>query len=365
MKILIDDGFQLEVGTGIGQYTKMLIEDLERKNESVEVTEYKYMSKTNKNLRRFLYLIYINTIRKFNEYNYDIVHYTNYAVPFTRSKKCINVVTIHDLVAYKFPETLPKFYRIYNQMMIKNSLKKADLIITVSESVKNEIAEIFPQYKSKVEVVYIGVSDAIKNMKNNKSENISDKINEIVKSKFFLFVGTIEKRKNVDFIVKAFIKAKKENPEMSQYKLILAGKPGFGYEEIESMIKSSEYENDIISTGYVSDDELSLIYKECEAYVFASKYEGFGIPQIECMECETPIILSDIPTNIEISKEYGEYFKLGDEDSLIEKFMIFAKNNYDYEYKNKIAREKIKNFDRDILISKIINLYNKTIEGKG
>lgn len=364
MKILIDDGFQLEIGTGIGQYTKMLIEDLEKKNEQVEVTNYKFMSKINKNIRRFLYLIYINTIRKINEHKYDVVHYTNYAVPFTRSRKCINVVTIHDLVAYKFPETLPVFYRIYNQIMIKNSLKKADLVITVSESVKKEIEEIFPQYKDRVEVVYIGVNDAIKNMKNNKAVNVSDKINEIIKSKFFLFVGTIEKRKNVDFIVKAFIKAKNENVEMSQYKLVLAGKPGFGYEEIEEIIKSSEYENDIIATGYVSDDELSLIYKECEAYVFASKYEGFGIPQIECMECETPIILSDIPTNIEISEEYGEYFKLGDEESLIEKFMVFAKNDYDYEYKNQMAREKIKNFDREKLITKIMDLYNKAIDRK-
>lgn len=364
MKILIDDGFQLQVGTGIGQYTKMLIEDLKIANKDVEVTRYKIMSKLNKNLRRLVYILYINTIRKIKERRYDVVHYTNYVVPFIKSKKCVNVVTIHDLVAFKFPETLPTFYRVYNQLMIKNSLKNADLIITVSESIKSEILEIFPMYNDKVEVVYIGVNDAIKYPKEVIESNISAMIYELKKEKFFLFVGTIEKRKNVDFIVKAFIKAKKENLEMGKYKLVLAGKQGFGFNEIEELIKTSEFKNDIMVTGYISEDELTSLYNNCEAYVFASKYEGFGIPQIECMECKTPIILSNIPTNLEISKDYGEYFDLSNENSLIEKFIKFAKDEYDHDLKREVAKKRMISFDRKLIIDKMISLYSNEIKYK-
>lgn len=359
MKILIDDGFQLDVGTGIGQYTKMLVEDLKRYVKNVDVTRYRSISKLNNNLRRLIYLMYINTVRKKDEKKYDVIHYTNYVVPFVKSKKCINIVTIHDLVAYKYPETLPKFYRIYNKVMIKNSLKKADKILTVSESVKEEIREFFPDCVHKVEVTYIGVNNKISKMKKKeiKKEMINENIENIIESKFFLFVGTIEKRKNVDFIVKAFIKSKQEYSSMKEYKLVLAGRPGYGYEELELIINQTNYKEDIIITGYISDYELSCLYNTSQAYIFASKYEGFGIPQIECMKCETPIILSNISTNIEISREYGEFFNLNDIGSLSEKFTFFSEGKYDYKLKNKIAQDEIKRFNRDEIIKKIIEIY--------
>lgn len=359
MKILIDDGFQLNVGTGIGQYTKMLIEDLKKYISIVDVTKYSNISKLNNNLRRLIYLIYINTIRKIDEKKYDVIHYTNYVVPFVKSKKCMTVVTIHDLVAYKYPETLPKFYRIYNRVMIKNSLKKAHKILTVSESVKEEIREFFPDYVDKVEVTYIGVNNKINKMEKEeiKADMINDKIGRIIQSKFFLFVGTIEKRKNVDFIVKSFIKAKEEYCSMKVFKLVLAGRPGYGYEDIESIVNETKYKDDIIVTGYISDYELSCLYNTCEAYIFASKYEGFGIPQIECMKCETPIILSNIPTNLEISRDYGEFFNLKDIESLSSKFGFFSQGKYDHKLKNKIAKNEIKRFDRDKIIKNIIEIY--------
>lgn len=96
----------------------------------------------------------------------------------------------------------------------------------------------------------------------------------------------------------------KDNPG-NGYKLVLAGRKGFGFEEYEKLINESKYKKDIIVTGYLSSNDVIKLYKEASAYIFPSVYEGFGSTQLECMVNHLPLILSKIPTNIEVSKAYG------------------------------------------------------------
>lgn len=366
MKILIDDGFQIEVGTGIGQYTKMIIEDLKQCGERVNIVNYLKLNDMRKNKRRLIYIPYFNLISKKYEKEYDVIHYTNYAVPFVKNKKGINVVTIHDLVCYRYPDTLPFMYRKYNQLMIKNSMKKADMVITVSESIKSEIKTYFPKYLDKVEVVGIGVKSNIKKLTCEEigKVKVKENLDVLYSEKYFLFVGTIEKRKNVDFLVECFIKAKNKYKEMQPYKLVLAGRSGYGYDEITSYIENSKFKEDIIFTGYIDENELLYLYNTAKAYVFPTKYEGFGMPQIECMMCNTPIILSDIPTNKEISREYGEFFELGNENSLIDKFLLFARNRYDYKKKSEISKKILSRFNREELSKLLIEKYEDALRRK-
>ncbi len=313
MRILIDDGMQIKVGTGIGKYSLYLYKELKKhleKKDSVELLQFDKGSSSKKQ-GRLKYLLYINS-NKFKKKceQYDVVHFTNYAMPFRKNRKTKYIVTIHDLASFIHPESLSTMYRLYNQFIVKLAIKNADQILTVSESVKKEIIERWPM--ANVKVAYPGLysefdSEAVLN------QYESGLLGEISKRKFFLFVGTIETRKNLKIVIQSFIDMKKDNPG-NGYKLVLAGRKGFGFEEYEKLINESKYKKDIIVTGYLSSNDVIKLYKEASAYIFPSVYEGFGSTQLECMVNHLPLILSKIPTNIEVSKAYGLFFDLEDKN---------------------------------------------------
>lgn len=343
MKIFLDDGMQIEIGTGIGRYSKCLLSELQKRND-IEVVNSSYKRKevASSSIERLRYLIHINSKSFANELlNYDIAHFTNFAMPFHKNKKTKYVVTVHDLTAFLYPQTLPTWYRIYNQWMIKNSIQHADMIITVSESVKKEIIQLFPKARKKVVVIYPGVEEQLQEANASYS---ADNLKVLRENKFFLFVGTVEKRKNISIVLEAFIRLKDTNPNSVDFKLVLAGRPGYGFDEFCAMAAKSKWVDDILFAGYISNGDRNLLYKSAAAFVFPSVYEGFGIPQVECMRFHLPIILSDIPTNREISKEYGNYFQLGNVDSLVDSMCIFINKKYEYAARAKLADQYLQKF---------------------
>ncbi len=355
MKILIDDGMQIDIGTGIGKYTQYLYKYMKKNNDlfDVSLSNNKIFSKKNRKLNRIKYIFKINSKQYQEELNnYDYVWFTNYIIPFRKNKSCKYIVTIHDLVAFLYPETLPFLYRIYIRFMIKYSLKKANYIFTVSETAKNEIIKNFSYCKDKVFLLYPGLYDDIYNTK-RLEEYDNENLKDIDNYPFFLLISTVEKRKNVGMVIDAFIKLKSENKESNKYKLVIAGRPGYGYQDFINKVRLSNYSEDIIFTGYISNKDCNHLYNKAKAFIFPTVYEGFGCAQIECMECNLPIILSDIQTNKEISKDYGEYFNLDDINTLISKMLIFVNGKYDYISKQKKAKEYLKEFNWEKNVKKI------------
>lgn len=360
MRILIDDGMQIEVGTGIGKYSLYLYQALKNELAEPDTVELLQFKKGNlpKSLRRLCYLNYINSDEFYKKCaDYDIVHFTNYAMPFKKNKNVRYVVTIHDLASFLHPESLPKIYRVYSRMMIYLALKRSDVILTVSESVRQEIIERWPNVTSKIKVVYPGLySEFSKEKIDDKYRH--EKLKCLTEKEFFLFVGTIETRKNIGIVIRAFINMKEINPEIP-YKLVLAGRPGYGYEKYEELIAQSKCRADIIMTGYLSADDVLRLYKNAAAYIFPTVYEGFGSTQLECMVNHLPIILSDIPTNREVSKDYGLYFKLGDEKQLQKRMEQIVNNQVDRDLLNLLADKICKNYSWDNLIHSYIDVYSE------
>ena len=348
MKVLIDDGNQIRLGTGIGKYTLYLYRSLKNSGIDVSLVDQEEMKFTSRTKQRFAYLKKINS----NEYQksidgkFDVVLYTNYAVPFRRFRNTKIVGCIPDMVSYLFPEKLPFFYRIYNQLMIKNTVKKADLIFTISQSVKKEILNRFPRVNNRLVYTWLGVYDGIQPLKeyipyeNDKLRNIDD-------YPFFLFVSTVEKRKNVGMVIDAFIKLKEESLNATKYKLVIVGRPGYGYEEFVDKVNASEFKKDVVFSGYTTDSDCNRLYNHARAFVFPTVYEGFGFAQIECMRCHLPIILSDIPTNREISREYGLFFNLNELSTLVEQMSLIVNDEYDHDKYDALADIYIKDFDWD------------------
>ena len=355
MKVLIDDGMQIHVGTGIGNYSLFLYKELNKRNGiTAELSDYA-VKNTSRGLRRLQYLIYINSsefLRKTQEY--DVVHFTNYAMPFRRAKNTKYVVTIHDLASFIYSESLPFVYRQYSKYIIQYAIKKADIILTVSESVKNEIIDRWPFSEEKVCVAYPGFY-----YKNKEIDMQMDYVNNNLKrleERFFLFVGTIEKRKNLSIVLQAFSVILKENPNV---KLVLAGRVGFGFDEYVNLIKKLQISSNVIITGYLEDEDIAKLYSETCAYIFPSVYEGFGSTQLECMFYHTPLILGEIPTNKEVSTEYGLFFDLDNVNSLVFRMREILDNNYDQAEHNKIADQIIEKYMWENVIEDYIEAYSK------
>jgi glycosyltransferase involved in cell wall biosynthesis len=315
MKILLDDGMQIVRGTGIGKYSEHLYKALSNFN-NVEVSYSNYHPKNDdRKIGRIEYLRHINS-REFQKIaeSFDLCIFTNYAMPFHKLKTT-TAVTIHDLAVYDCPATFPKIYVPYGRGMIENSIRKADAIITVSDDMRMRIAKRYPEHAEKIRFAWPGLYDHIK-MNNLDCEYDNPALRELTKTSFFLMVGTIEKRKNIEFVIDAFTGYLNHLGVDNGQFLVLAGRPGYGFNEIKKKAESSRWSSNIVFTGYVSDNDCGKLYRNARAIVFPSIYEGFGSIQLECMSIGVPLLLSDIPTNREVSEGYGEFFSLDNPSDL-------------------------------------------------
>lgn len=315
IRILLDDGMQVERGTGIGKYSEHLGRALEAV-DGVSVDYARFEHSEDRKGARLAYLRHINSSAFRAEAEaHDLCIFTNYAMPFKRLSSA-TAVTVHDLAVFDRPGTLPRLYLPYGRAMIRNAVKRADAVVTVSETMSSDIRKRFPRVAGKVAWAWPGIYSHVRvGAEGAPFDNAS--LEGIAKHPFFLVVGTVEKRKNVEFVIRSFAKFKKSTSAEEDWKLVLAGRPGFGFEDIVRVAASSGCRDSVVFTGYVSDNDCANLYRDTRALVFPSVYEGFGSVQSECMAMGVSLILSDIPTNREVSEGYGVFFSLGDIDGLV------------------------------------------------
>ena len=359
LRILIDDGMQISLGTGIGKYSRSLYDALKLRDD-VEVDLIDWSSSSQKRKAgRVEYLRYINS-KDFCDFvrDYDVVLFTNYVIPF-RTMPCKVVCCIPDMVSFLHPNTLPLAYRYYNRIMIRNSMQRADLVLTISKSVRNEICEYFPRYANKVKYTWLGLYEGIH--RDARPGPYQDETLAILEpNEYFLFVSTVEKRKNVGLVLDAFLKLKAEGGAPG-YRMVFAGRLGYGSDEFIDTANSSEYADDIIFTGYVSDSDLNRLYNEASAFVFPTLYEGFGFAQIECMSVGLPIILSDLPVNREISRDYGLFFDLYNEDTLVKAMGEVADGKVNQYELDELANRYLPDFCWDKIADQYVQMFVRAL----
>ena len=263
----------------------------------------------------------------------DVLFVPSYAIPQIHPSKTI--VTIHGLEYRHCSECYSLKERLVLEFNTKFSVKWASKIITPSKSTKKDLIEFYKVDADKIKVIYHGVSNIkhqTSNIKHLNKENHN-----------ILFIGRLEKKKNLVNLIKAFEifkKSRRNFPspflQRGDYntKLILAGKAGFGFTEIKKAIENSLCKKDIILKSYVSEKEKEKLYKNTDLFVLPSFYEGFGLPVPEAMNYGIPVICSNISSLPEVAdnaallidpnnpKEIAEAMRKIFNDSSLRKEMI-------------------------------------------
>ena len=220
----------------------------------------------------------------------DVTHFFNYIVPpFVSGKK---VVTVHDMVYKAFPDTVRGRTKFMLNMVLKRSMRRADIIVTDSEFSKEEILKYFPQHKRKIRVVPCGV-DLERFKPCTDLERISKVKSSLgIEGDYFLYVGTIEPRKNLRRLIAAYAAFVKKVGENSP-KLVLAGGKGWLDGEIYASVRKLGLEGKVLFTEYVPAGDMTPLMCGALAFVFPSLYEGFGMPPLEAMACGAPVLTTN------------------------------------------------------------------------
>ena len=223
-----------------------------------------------------------------------------------------SVVTIHDVALWVNEKWGKRSNVVIQKLLVPKALKRTDHIIAISEATKRDLINIFNIDQNKISVVYDGlyISDN-QDMSSQNVTSIKEKYG--INGKYFLYLGTLEPRKNVDFLVWAFDKVCDKYPDIY---LVLAGGLGWKYEKVLKEIEKARNREKIIRTGYVSQQEKLDLFSATEAFVFPSYYEGFGAPVIEAMHMNALVITTSNSSLPEVGGEAAFYIK--DEDNEME-----------------------------------------------
>ena len=347
MKILFDyQIFFLQKYGGISNYFYHLSLGLSRNNDNVKIFSPIYQNNYAKNLsdKKIIIGKYFKTYPKFsrkliNKINYestnyyfkifnpDIFHMTYFNNNYNFSKKSINFLTIYDFIHEKFPHYYNKSFRNLALKNKENAIKKADHIICISENTKKDLLKYYKINEKKVSTIHLGV------VQNTKKQSL-------IKNgkKFILYVGERGRYKNFKILLKVYSISKLlyEN-----FNLVCFGGGSFNKNEKNEFKELKLNENNIIQVSG-NNETLFSYYASAECLVITSLYEGFGLPLIEAMSLECPVLCSRTSSLVEIGGNATIFFDPDSEDDLkykIENFILDKdKKKKLIEYGNKNAK---------------------------
>jgi glycosyltransferase involved in cell wall biosynthesis len=217
----------------------------------------------------------------------DLLHSLAFVSPFR--PPCPAVVTVYDLSFKLTPDRFPPAQRLYLSTFTARSCHRARRVIAISESTRSDLVRLFGIPRGKVEVAYPGVSETFRLL---PAEVVSRFRSEHqLPERFILYLGTLEPRKNVDTLVRAFAEVRRTEPDLH---LVLAGARGWWYENLFRLVQSLDLADAVHLPGYVPEAELPLWYNAAAAFAYPSSYEGFGLPVAEALACGRPVVTTTV-----------------------------------------------------------------------
>ncbi|MGL6168629.1 MAG: glycosyltransferase family 4 protein [Fusobacteriaceae bacterium] len=307
MKILLDGRLISNKPTGISRYSREMVKIYQNYygyenievivNEDLDEKPFKTIKTDLKPFNMLHFLTFHKFLKKIDAEVYHTLYHNN---SFFKDKSKKNITTFHDIghkiLKSRINDNIVKDFLIKSgiELIIRRTLRNSDMIISVSETTREDIQKIY-RYES------IVIPEGI-----NIIEVEDQELKDIEKGEFFLYVGNSRPNKNLKFLLKTFLESN------TKLKLILVGNNN-SIETSDSRIKN---------LGFVSDEELSWLYKNCEAFIFPSLYEGFGLPVLEAIYKEAKVYSSTGGA----LKEFSE--------KLVKKFDPYKKSELKYLLEN-------------------------------
>src|ERR1044072_4287343 len=281
------DGIPLSQSlTGVGHYTLELARALARISPDDRFELVSPSPSLNGLSRRFWWQVGLP--RYIRRSGFSVFHGTNYSVPLL--KTCPTVVTIHDLSLLLWPQTHAQHLARRARWRLPLMARRADAIIVPSQSIESEVCEHLGIDESKITAIPEAARSSFWQVPVAETAEVRRHLN--VSDDFILFVGTIEPRKNLLTLVRAF----QEISRNCQTQLVLAGDEGWLTGELHEFLRNADFSERVRFAGYLADDDLRALYSSCRVFVYPSLYEGFGLPLLEAMTCGAPVITSNIPS---------------------------------------------------------------------
>lgn len=375
MKIGID-ARMMGKGYGIGRYVEQLIKHLsqaasdmqfvlfvnskilntEYQISNIEFTKFKII-KTE--IPWYSWEEQVDLTKIIKKEKIDLMHFPHWNVPIFYPDPFI--LTLHDLTMFHFPRpeatTLGPikfwFKDKVHRLVIKSAAKKAKHIITASEFTRYDVHKTLKVPLEKMTTVY---QEPLINSELRMSDEEVDLANFGISKPYVLYVGSAYPHKNLEGLLKAWkiFEDKYDNG----YQLVLAGKEDHFYKNLKSKIINSK---SVVTTGFVSDQELGLLYKKASLYVFPSLYEGFGLPPLEAMAHNVPVVSSNAACLPEVLGEGALYFDpTNHEEMAVVMWQGLTDQNVRFELKNR-AKEELGRYSWERAAKQISDIYKKAL----
>lgn len=229
---------------------------------------------------------------------FDLYHALAFVSPVLANPPA--VVTVYDLSFIHYPEVLSAARRLYLRLFTALSCRRARRVIAISHSTARDVAETLNIAPQKIDVVACGY-DATRYKPLPHSEVEAFKLRNSLPDRFWLFVGTLEPRKNLVTLLDAYASL----PRMDRLPLVLAGGKGWQYDDIFERVERYQLSGEVFFPGFIPTEDLPLWYNSAEVFIYPSVFEGFGLPVLEAMACARPVIVSDASSLPEVVGDAG------------------------------------------------------------
>ena len=302
--------------------------------------------------RRLMPLLRAQTLRGHEDFIY---HGPNFSLPPFPGLK---VATIHDLSAFKWPETQDPVKVRYLQKELRKTLDSADALITVSEYVRQELADFADWPLEKIHAVPLAAGPEFRPRTEDEVRPVLER-HDLNYQGYSLFVGTIEPRKNIIRLLDAYELLPKAIRQ--KWPLILTGYRGWKSDDIHARIKNAERQGWAKYLGFLPSEELPLLYSGARLFVFLSLYEGFGLPVLEAMQSGVPVVCSDRASLPEVAGEAALLKNPDDLEGLAEAFLLVLDSD---EYRERLiltANQQTKQFTWQRCTTEAISVYQQLI----
>lgn len=274
-----------------------------------------------------------------------------HTIPLYHGSK--TVVTLHDVGFRYYPELYTPLERHYHNWCMGFSVRHATEIIAISEATKKDLIEVYRADPQKITVIYHGYDKDKYYFKKDNDERLG-KIGP-----YIYFIGRLEAKKNIVTLIKAFARLKSDQSIL--HKLVLAGRPGYMYEEIKDLINTLDprIKNDIIELGYVSDEDAPIYMRNADIFAFPSNFEGFGMPLVEAMASGIPVVASSTTSIPEIVGGAGLLHAVKDDKELCEKLKLLIINRQEYKKYQELGLDRASCFNWDDAARKTLEVIEK------